>query len=77
MAVWVYKYFAKSVEKRSPDRQTSLPLAWTVSDCPKDGAEHMVTVNVDWLKPFRSYYSRPFNDDIPEDDSPIDELTAD
>ncbi|CAK4084682.1 unnamed protein product [Aphanomyces euteiches] len=36
-----------------------------------------VTVNADRLKPFHGYYSCPYNDDIPEDDDPLVELTED
>ncbi|ETV99954.1 hypothetical protein H310_07409 [Aphanomyces invadans] len=39
--------------------------------------DKIATVNVVRLKPFRGYCSRPFNDNIPEDDSPIYELTVD
>ncbi|ETV63638.1 hypothetical protein H257_19432 [Aphanomyces astaci] len=37
----------------------------------------MVTVNVDRLKPFRGYYSRSFDDEIPEADEACDELSID
>ncbi|KAH9087395.1 hypothetical protein Ae201684P_000806 [Aphanomyces euteiches] len=39
--------------------------------------DKIVTVNVDRLKPFKGYYSRPFNEEVPEDDSPLVDLTID
>ncbi|KAH9152148.1 hypothetical protein LEN26_003745 [Aphanomyces euteiches] len=39
--------------------------------------DKVVTVNVDRLKPFRGYYSRPYNEETPEDESPLEELTLD
>ncbi|KAH9074625.1 hypothetical protein Ae201684P_022427 [Aphanomyces euteiches] len=39
--------------------------------------DKIVTVNVDRLKPFKGYYSRPFNEEVPEDESPLDDFTID
>ncbi|KAH9087827.1 hypothetical protein LEN26_019791 [Aphanomyces euteiches] len=39
--------------------------------------DKLVTVNVDRLKPFRGYYSRPYNDDVPQGDDEQDNLTLD
>ncbi|KAF0705252.1 hypothetical protein AaE_014611 [Aphanomyces astaci] len=88
-AVWVYKYFAKSTR---PDdhRTTNLATHWHGPfrverkmgpntykiDIPSH-PDKMVTVNVDRLKPFRGYYSRPFDDEIPEVDEASDELSID
>ncbi|KAH9119780.1 hypothetical protein LEN26_011434 [Aphanomyces euteiches] len=87
-AVRVYKYFAKS----GPDDNRSSKLAnhrhgpYRVDremgpnsykiDIPSH-PDKTATVNVYRLKPFRGYYFRPYNDDIPEDDDPLVELTED
>ncbi|KAF0706282.1 hypothetical protein AaE_014191 [Aphanomyces astaci] len=83
-AVWVYKYFAKST-RQDDHRTTKLATHWHGPfrverklgpntykiDIPSH-PDKMVTVNVDRLKPFRGYYSQPFDDEIPEADEASD-----
>ncbi|KAH9087047.1 hypothetical protein Ae201684P_000461 [Aphanomyces euteiches] len=88
-AVWVYKYFSKSSD---PDdhRTPKLATHWhgpyrverkmgpnTYKIAIPTHPDNVVTVNVDRLEPFRGYYSRPYNEETPEDESPLEELTVD
>ncbi|KAH9118625.1 hypothetical protein LEN26_011998, partial [Aphanomyces euteiches] len=87
--IWVYKYFSKSSD---PDdhRTPKLATHWhgpyrvelkmgpnTYKIAIPTHPDKVVTVNVDRLKPFRGYYSRPYNEETPEDESPLEELTLD
>ncbi|KAH9138037.1 hypothetical protein AeRB84_017519 [Aphanomyces euteiches] len=76
-AVWVYKYFSKSNDpddKRTPKLATHWHGPYRIDrkmgpNTYKIGIpthpDKIVTVNVDRLKPFKGYYSRPFNEEVP------------
>ena len=76
-SVWVYKYFSKTSHP-SDTRTKKLAKLWhgpyrverrlgpnTYKIAIPTHPDKSVTVNVDRLKKFRGYFSRPFNDDIP------------
>ncbi|KAH9099595.1 hypothetical protein Ae201684P_018608 [Aphanomyces euteiches] len=87
--VWLYKYFSKSTDPSDP-RTRKLATHW-LSPCRvhrrlgpnthqievPTHPDKLVTVNVDRLKPFRGYYSRPYNDDVPQGDDEQEDLTLD
>ncbi|CAK4755647.1 unnamed protein product, partial [Aphanomyces euteiches] len=88
-SVWLYKYFSKSTDPSDP-RIRKLATHWhgpyrvhrrlgpnTYQIEVPTHPDKLVTVNVDRLKPFRGYYSRPYNDDVPQGDDEQDDLTLD
>ncbi|KAH9152212.1 hypothetical protein AeRB84_005319, partial [Aphanomyces euteiches] len=88
-SVWLYKYFSKSTDPSDP-RTRKLATHWhgpyrvhrrlgpnTYQIEVPTHPDKVVTVNVDRLKPFRGYYSRPYNDDVPQGDGEKDDLTLD
>ncbi|KAH9177141.1 hypothetical protein AeNC1_017554 [Aphanomyces euteiches] len=88
-SVWLYKYFSKSSDP-SDNRSRKLATHWhgpyrvhrrlgpnTYQLEVPTHPDRLITVNVDRLKPFRGYYSRPYNDDVPNDDTDLDDLTLD
>ncbi|KAH9112967.1 hypothetical protein LEN26_013206 [Aphanomyces euteiches] len=88
-SVWLYKYFSKSNDP-SDTRSRKLATHWhgpyrvhrrlgpnTYQTEVPTHPDKLVTVNLDRLKPFRGYYSRPYNDDVPQSDDEQDDLTLD
>ncbi|KAH9109248.1 hypothetical protein AeMF1_015659, partial [Aphanomyces euteiches] len=88
-SVWLYKYFSKSNDPSDP-RTRKLATHWhgpyrvhrrlgpnTYQIEVPTHPDKLATVSVDRLKPFRGYYSRPYNDDVPQGDDEQDELTLD
>ncbi|KAH9085199.1 hypothetical protein LEN26_020572, partial [Aphanomyces euteiches] len=75
-SVWLYKYFFKS-NWHGPYRVHRRLGPNTYQIEVPTHPDKLVTVNVDRLKPFRGYYSRPYNDDAPQGDDEQDDLTLD